>query len=65
MSNNETNEKNENLTLKDVVVLSAAATATIMAVGGLARLGHDLAGEGLRNFKVRRAVKKAEEGSPK
>jgi hypothetical protein len=56
MKQNET-EENENLTFKDVVVLSAAATATIIGVGALARLGYDLADEGLRKYKSRKAQK--------
>jgi hypothetical protein len=59
------NEKNENLTIKDVVVLSTVATATVMAVGGLARLGYDLAGEGIAIYRARKAVKNAEKESPK
>jgi hypothetical protein len=64
MSNSE-NEKNENLSVKDVVVLTTAATATIMAVGALARIGSDLAGRQLEIFRARKAVKNAEKESPK
>lgn len=64
MSNSE-NEKNDNLTIKDVVVLSTVATATVMAVGGLARLGYDLGGEIVMKYRTRKAVKNAEKESPK
>lgn len=59
------NEKNENLSVKDVVVLSTVATATIMAVGALARIGGDLAETKLEIYRARKAVKKAEKESPK
>jgi hypothetical protein len=55
----ETEEKNENLNVKDVVVLSAVSVTTIVAVGALARLGYDLAEEGIKILKAKRAQKKS------
>lgn len=59
------NEENENLSVKDVVILSAAATATIMAVGSLARIGYDLTGRQIEIFRAKKAVKNAEKESAK
>jgi hypothetical protein len=47
----EMNVENENLSVKDVIVLGVAMTATCVAVGALAKLGRDLAGEGLSTLK--------------
>lgn len=54
---NQTQNEEDNLSMKDVVVLSAVATATIIGVGALARLGADLYTEGVLKFKARKASK--------
>lgn len=54
---NQTEEINENLSVKDVIVLTTVATAVIIGVGGLAKLGRDLAEEGLIILKAKKARK--------
>jgi hypothetical protein len=53
-----TEEKDENLTVKDVVVLSMVATAVIIGVGGTAKIGQELAIEAIHKFKEKRNQKK-------
>ena len=53
----QTEENNDDLSMKDVFVLSVVATTTIMGVGAIARLGYDLAEEGINKLKERRNKK--------
>jgi hypothetical protein len=51
------NEENETITFKDAAVAAVVVPTVIIGVGALAKLGWDLADEGLRKFKNRKNEK--------
>lgn len=53
----QTTNEDDKFGVTDVILLSTIATATIISVGVLAKLGADLATEGVLKFKARKANK--------
>lgn len=49
--------ENENLTVKDMVVLSAFATCTVIAVGALAQVGRNAVDEFIERREVKKRLK--------
>jgi hypothetical protein len=54
---NEEIEETENLSVIELILAPIAVTAVIIGVGGLAHIGWDLAGEGMRILKDKRSKK--------